>query len=380
MMKNFTFHNPTKLIFGKGCLSELRAQIPKEARILITYGGGSVVRNGILQQVEDYLEGYTVFEFGGIESNPDCATLDKAIAYGRSCDCTYLVAVGGGSVLDGTKLIAAGIKTTDASAWEMVQQKRYTAALPYGTVLTVPATGSEMNRGSVISNRATGEKFSFYSEFPIFSLLDPTFTYTLSEHQVACGIADIFVHTLEQYLTYPGQSGVMDRLAEGLLLNILDFAPLRLESPQDYDVACEYMLSATIGLNGFLSMGVDEDWSTHAIGHELTALAGTTHGASLVMILPALLEVMRPEKEQKVLQMGRRVFGLKHPTFRDVVEKVKDFIHSLGLSTSIKEEGISPEVVLEIDRRFSKRGKSYGERGIVTPDKISQILRLSSEL
>lgn len=379
-MKNFTFHNPTKLIFGKGSLARLSFEIPKGAIILITYGGGSVVRNGILQKVREELDGFEVHEFGGIEANPDCSTLDQAIAYGRKCGCTYLLAVGGGSVLDGTKLIAAGIRTTDASAWEMVKRKYYRDALPYGTVLTVPATGSEMNNGSVISNRAVGEKFSFYSEYPKFSILDPTFTYTLSEHQVACGIADTFVHILEQYLTYPGQSGVMDRMAEGLLMNVLDFAPLRLKSPDDYDVACEYMLSATIGLNGFLSMGVEEDWATHALGHELTALAGVTHGASLTMILPSLLRVMKSEKEQKVRQMGRRVFGLQDPSFDEVVSYVEGFIHRLGLHASIQEAGISPDVVKEMARRFTDRGYSLGEKGIVTPEKVGEILKLSSGL
>ncbi len=379
-MHNFTFHNPTRLIFGKGSLSELRRQIPNDARILLTFGGGSVVRNGILQQVKDCLSGLAVFEFGGIESNPDCSTIDRAIVYGRECGCTFLIAVGGGSVLDATKLIAAGIKTPSLSGWEILKQKRYTDILPYGTVLTVPATGSEMNRGAVISNRAKKEKFSFYSEFPRFSILDPTFTYTLSDHQVACGIADTFVHILEQYLTYPGQSGVMDRLSEGLLMNILDFAPLRLKSPEDYDVACEYMLSATVGLNGFLSMGVDQDWSTHAIGHELTALTETTHGASLAMILPALIQVMRPEKERKVLQLGSRVFGLITPKFEEVVNCIKDFFHSLGLFASIKEAKISPIIIEEIEQRFYDRGYALGENGIVTPEKISRVLRISSGL
>ena len=384
-MKNFDFRNPTRLIFGKGCVAaKLRDALPKEARtLLLTYGGGSIIKNGIYDEVMAQLEGLEVIPFGGIEANPDAATLDKAIALGREKQADFVLAVGGGSVLDGSKVISAGIPTLRHTAWEIVRSGEYDGFVPLGTVLTVPATGSEMNRGAVISNRALGEKFAFYSEYPSFSLLDPTYTYTLPPRQVAAGIADTFVHIMEQYLTYPGQSGVMDRMAEGVLLNLLDFAPLRLAKDDDYDLACEYLLSATMGLNGFLGMGVEQDWATHRIGHEFTALLGITHGISLVMIFPSLLRVMKEYKLAKVAQLGRRVFGLKGESdeelFEPTVQAIERFIRSLGLPASFKEGGVDRATGETVARRFEERGYSLGEKGICTPSKIRAIIEKAYE-
>lgn len=384
-MRNFDFKNPTRLVFGKDCVSrKLRDLLPDGTRkILLTYGGGSVIKNGIYDTVMASLEGYDVVPFGGIEANPDVHTLERAITTGRETGIDFILAVGGGSVLDGSKLIAAGIRTPRLSAWEIVRSGEYDGFVPMGTVLTVPATGSEMNRGAVISNRALGEKYAFYSEYPLFSLLDPTYTYTLPPKQVAAGIADTFVHILEQYLTYPGQSGVMDRMAEGVLLNVLDFAPLRLEKNDDYDVASEYLLSVTMGLNGFLGMGVEQDWATHRIGHEFTALLGITHGVSLVMILPSLLRVLKAHKLAKTAQLGRRVFGLQGKTdeelFEPTVQAIEQFIRSLGLPASLKEGGVPRETGEEVARRFKERGTTLGEGGICTPDKIREIIEKAYE-
>lgn len=383
-MKNFTFHNPTKLVFGKGALARLQSLLPADVKtILLLFGGGSVVRNGIYDQVLSELSGYRVVPFGGIEPNPDCTTIDKAILVGREEKVDLILAVGGGSVLDASKVIAAGVYMEEfMPSWEMVVNRHYEGAIPLGTVLTVPATGSEMNSGSVISNRATEEKFSYYSKHPLFSILDPLYTYTLSGHQVSCGIADAFMHTLEQYLTYSGQSGVMDRMAEGILLNILDFAPKAMLQDEDYDAACEYMLSATIALNGFLRLGVVEDWVTHQIGHEITALTGTTHGASLMMILPWVMRVLKVEKESKLLQFGERVYGIREGEREErisrVIEATESFIHSLGLATSLKEANISTEVAEKIAQRFETRGGVYGENGISTPKVIREILMASA--
>lgn len=380
-MINFEFYNPTKLIFGKGQVKQLHTLVPENSKILLTYGGGSIKKNGIYDEVLRELNGYEVIPFGGIEPNPDCSTIDQAIALGKKEQVDFVLAVGGGSVVDASKVIATGI-LSELSSWELVLDGRFTGSLPLGVVLTVPATGSEMNRGSVISNRETEEKFSYYSQHPKFSILDPTYTYTLSEHQVACGIADIFMHTLEQYLTFAGQSGVMDRMAEGILLNLLDFAPKRMKEPKDYDVACEYMLSATIALNGMLSMGVEEDWLTHKIGHEVTALTGTTHGASLMMILPSLMYVLREPKRSKLLQLGKRVYGINNGTDEEIIDstitRTVEFIHSLGLSASLKEANIAPSVGEEVAKRFEERGDSWGERKIGTPEKIREILMQSS--
>ncbi|MDO5036502.1 MAG: iron-containing alcohol dehydrogenase [Porphyromonas sp.] len=379
-MNNFTFHNPTKIVFGCGSVAQLSKLIPEGTKtILLTYGGGSIVRLGIYDQVIQQLERYEVIPFGGIEPNPDCHTLDKAIAIAKEKEVDLVLAVGGGSVIDGSKVIAAGVFSSYTTSWEMVINGEFKGSIPLGTVLTVPATGSEMNAGAVISNRATREKYGYRAQHPLFSVLDPTYTYTLSQHQVACGIADVWMHTLEQYLTYPGQSNLMDRMAEGVLSNVLDFAPLRLEKSDDYDVACEYMLSATIALNGFLGMGVEQDWVTHKIGHEVTALTGATHGASLMMILPSVLRVMRAEKEAKLLQMGIRVFRMTDPTAEEVIIKIEDFIHSLGLAASLTEAGISKEVAVEIADRFEERGESWGEGQHATPERIREILLLASK-
>lgn len=376
-MKNFIFCNPTKLIFGQGSINKISKQIPQGSKILLTYGGGSIIKNGIYDQVMAQLKGYEIISFGGIESNPDAATIDRAIATARDQKCTFILAVGGGSVIDASKAIAMGVKAP-MDCWEMVTTYYRGECLPLGTVLTVPATGSEMNPGAVISNRATQEKFSMVGEHPVFSILDPTYTYTLSQHQVACGIADAFMHTLEQYLTFPGQSGVMDRMAEGLLLNILEIAPRLIQDNTDYDTACEYMLSATFGLNYFLAMGVEEDWLTHRLGHELTALAGVTHGASLMMLLPSVMRVMLPEKRDKIIQMGRRVFGISgldnDATVQATLQAVEKFIHSLGLASSMKEGQIASEVAEEMIRRFHQRGTPLGTLESATPDKIQLII------
>lgn len=376
-MKNFIFCNPTKLIFGQGSIKEISKQIPQGSKILLTYGGGSIIKNGIYDQVISQLTGYEIIPFGGIESNPDAATIDRAITTARDEKCTFILAVGGGSVIDASKAIAMGVKAP-MNCWEMVTTYYRGECLPLGTVLTVPATGSEMNPGAVISNRATQEKFSMVGEHPVFSILDPTYTYTLSQHQVACGIADAFMHTLEQYLTFPGQSGVMDRMAEGLLLNILEIAPRLIQDHTDYDTACEYMLSATFGLNYFLAMGVEEDWLTHRLGHELTALAGVTHGASLMMLLPSVMRVMLPEKRDKIIQMGRRVFGISgldnDATVQATLQAVEKFIHSLGLASSMKEGQIASEVAEEMIRRFHQRGTPLGTLESATPDKIQLII------
>lgn len=376
-MKNFIFCNPTKLIFGQGSIQKISQEVPEGSKILLTYGGGSIIKNGVFDQVMAQLKGFKVIPFGGIESNPDATTIDRAIATAREQKCTFILAVGGGSVIDASKAIAMGVKAP-MQCWEMVTTHYRGECLPLGTVLTVPATGSEMNPGAVISNRATQEKFSIVSEHPIFSILDPTYTYTLSQHQVACGIADTFMHTLEQYLTFPGQSGVMDRMAEGLLLNILDIAPRLIRDHTDYDTACEYMLSATFGLNYFLSMGVEEDWLTHRIGHELTALAGVTHGASLMMLLPSVMRVMLPEKRDKIIQMGKRVFGItgldNDATVQATIKAVEQFIHSLGLASSMKEGLIATKVAEEIIHRFHQRGSSLGTLRSATPEKIRLII------
>ncbi len=376
-MENFVFQNPTKLIFGQGMIARLSKEIPAGKRILITFGGGSVKRNGVYEQVKEALKNFETFEFWGIEANPKIETLRKAIQLGKENQVDFLVAVGGGSVLDGTKLIAAGL-LYEGDAWDLVLKGRTNMALPMGTVLTLPATGSEMNSGAVISKLETAEKFAFYSKHPVFSILDPTVTFTLPLHQIACGIADTFVHVMEQYLTTTGQSRLMDRWAEGILHSLIEIAPKILEKQDNYDLMADFMLCATTGLNGFIAMGVHQDWATHMIGHELTALNGLTHGATLTIVFPGLLRTLKHNKQDKILQYGERIWGITEGSEEERIEKTicqtEAFFKTLGLPTRLKDAQIGEETILEIEKRFNERNVAFGENQDVTGTIAREIL------
>lgn len=376
-MDNFIFQNPTKLVFGEGQISKLAELLPVNANLMLTFGGGSVKKNGIYDQVKEALKGREYIEFWGIEPNPRVETLRKAIKQGKENGINYLLAVGGGSVLDGTKLIAAGI-ADEMDAWDIVMDGVAKQQIPFASVLTVPATGSEMNSAAVISRDETQEKYGFFGGYPQFSILDPTVTYSLSEYQVACGLADAFTHVLEQYMTTPGQSRLMDRWAEGVLLSVKEIAPEIKKNPRDYDLMADYMLSATLALNDFIRMGITQDWATHQIGHELTALHGITHGHSLAIVMPATLRVLKEQKKGKLLQYGERIFGITQGTEEERVDKAiemtEQFYQSLGLSTRLSEEGVGKDTIETIAARFNERDAAYGEQENVTGDVTRQIL------
>lgn len=376
-MENFIFQNPTKLIFGKGMIAELSKMIPADKRIMITFGGGSVKKNGVYDQVLKSLQGRDYIEFWGIEPNPSIETLRKAIALGKEKKAGFLLAVGGGSVIDGTKLISAGL-LYEGDAWDLVKKGASRQTVPLGTVLTLPATGSEMNSGAVISRHETQEKYPFYSNYPVFSILDPETTFTLPPHQIACGLADTFVHVMEQYMTATGQSRLMDRWAEGILSTLIEIAPEIREDRQNYDLMADFMLSATMGLNGFIALGVSQDWATHMIGHELTALHGLTHGATLAIVFGGTLRTLRKQKQEKILQYGKRVWGItegpEEQRIDRTIEKTEEFFRSLGLSTRLHEENIGEETIREIERRFNERGAAFGEAGNVDGNIARQIL------
>ncbi|HBG24185.1 MAG: alcohol dehydrogenase [Bacteroidetes bacterium GWF2_41_61] len=378
-MNNFIFHNPTKLIFGKGTIASLSTEIPKERRVLVTFGGGSVKNNGVYDQVKEALKEHTYFEFWGIEPNPTIETLRKAIKLGKEKSCDFVLAVGGGSVADGSKLIASGI-LYDGEPWDIVIKREYSTekSLPLACVLTLPATGSEMNRGAVISKKETNEKFAFYSNTPLFSILDPQTTYTLPDFQISCGLADTFVHVIEQYLTTPGQSPLMDRWAEGILKTIVEIAPRIIDDRTNYDDMATFMLSATMALNGFISMGVTQDWATHMIGHELTALHGLTHAHTLAIILPGTMWVMRSEKGDKMIQYGKRVFGVdiqdRDEAIVEIIRRTEDFFLMLGFKIKLSENGVTIKTIDEIERRFTERNYKLGENRSVTPAVAREIL------
>lgn len=380
-MRNFEFVNPTRLVFGKGAIANLNQLIPTTKKIMITFGGGSVKSNGVYDQVKAALKDHNTVEFWGIEPNPTYETLSKAVKLGREEKIDFLLAVGGGSVIDGTKFIAAAIPYTAGEEWNLVlDNSLITTTMPLASVLTLPATGSEMNNGAVISRIETKEKYPFFAEtnFPVFSILDPEATYTLPKFQIACGVVDTYVHTVEQYLTIPVGTLLMDRWAEGILQTLVEIAPgLRNDTP-DYETRSEFMLSATMGLNGFIAMGVAQDWATHLIGHELTALHGLTHGVTLAIVYPALLRVMREQKRVKLLQYGQRVWGITEGTEDERIDKTiaatENFFREMGLPTRLSEVKVGDETIEEIVRRFTERKTVLGERGNITPDRVREIL------
>lgn len=377
-MFNFIFQNTTKLVFGRGQIAQLQHLIPKDKKVLITFGGGSVKRNGVYDQVTEALKDHNRIEFWGIEPNPAVETLRKAVQLGLEQKVDMLLAVGGGSVLDGTKLIAAAIAEPEKDAWEIVKSGTASKQIPFASVMTLPATGSEMNNGAVISCHETKEKFSFRGDYPEFSILDPETTYSLPAHQIACSLADIVVHCFEQYMTTTGQSRVLDRWAEGVIATAMEIAPKIQADQHNYDLMCDYMYSATMALNNFIRMGVTQDWSTHQIGHELTALCGVTHGESLAIVYPGTIDVLREQKKGKLLQFGSRVLGINEGTEEEridkVIEKIEAFFKSLGLATRLSEKKIGVDVVEEITRRFNERNVHLGEAHNVTGDVAREIL------
>ena len=378
-MKNFTFQNTTKLIFGKGQIAKLSKELPKGKRILVTFGGGSVKKNGVYDQVKAALDGFDYIEFWGIEPNPKVETLRKAVAVCKEEKIDFILAVGGASVHDGTKLIAAAAMI-EADAWDLVlNPSLQNGTLPFASVMTLPATGSEMNKGAVISNNATGEKYGYYNTYPVFSILDPECTFSLPAFQVSCGIADTFVHVIEQYLTIAECSPLMDRWAEGILQTLIEIAPKIRENQCDYDAMSNFMICATMGLNGFVAMGVPQDWATHMIGHEITALTGTTHGQTLVLVLPRLMNVMREQKADKIVQFGERVFGIvegsKEERIDSTIAATKAFFKSLNLATEFEELSIGSDVLDEIVRRFKQRGTLLGENSNIDFAIVEKILK-----
>ncbi len=379
-MKNFTFQNTTKLIFGKGTIARLTKEIPSGVRLMVTFGGGSVRSNGVYEQVVQALAGREFVEFWGIEPNPRVETLRRAVKLGKEQGIDYLLAVGGGSVADGTKLIAASIRSA-VDPWEIVLNTgKMGEVIPYATVMTLPATGSEMNLNAVISNDATDEKYGMgVPRYPEFSILDPETTFSLPDEQIAYGICDTFVHVAEQYMTTAGQSPLMDRWAEGILLTLIETAPKIRADKHDYNAMADYMLSATMALNGFIAMGVSQDWATHGIGHELTALHGISHGQTLAIVLPAMMRVMRAQKMSKLLQYGERVWGIVDGTPEQraawAIEHTEKFFRSLGLATRLGELNVGEETIAEIERRFTTRGTVLGEGRNIDGAKAAEILR-----
>ena len=383
-MNNFNFYNPVKILFGKGKIAELNKNIPADAKILMTYGGGSIHKNGVYEQVKLALKGYNLVEFGGIEPNPHYETLMKAVEIVKAEKIDFLLAVGGGSVLDGTKFIAAAALYDGESAWDIAaKQLSVSKALPLGAVLTLAATGSEMNSGGVITRESTQEKFAFGSPvlFPKFSVLDPHITFSLPQRQVANGIVDAFVHVIEQYLTYPVNSPVQDRLAEGILLTLIEEGPKAstAETP-DYENRANLMWAATMALNGLLSTGVKSDWSTHMIGHELTAFHGIDHAVTLAIVLPGVMRLMKDKRREKLLQYATRVWNINEGTdeqkIETAIQQTESFFRQVGISTLLSEHQVGQDTIDRIVERFTQRKmRAVGAQQDVSIADVGELLK-----
>ena len=381
-MENFTFQNPTKIVFGAGQISALSELVPATSRVLLIYGSGSIKQNGVYDQVRKALAGREIVECGGVEANPDFDTLMPFVQMAREVPDTFILAVGGGSVLDGAKFVAAAANYA-GDPWQILVDHGATvqAALPLGTVLTLPGTGSEANGAAVISRRAIQEKLHFIapSVFPIFSILDPKVTMSLPTRQTANGIGDAFVHVLEQYLTYPVGAAVQDRFAESVLRVLIEEGAKVLTSPNDYAARANVMWATTMALNGILSPGVPQDWASHMIGHELTALHGIDHARTLAVVVPSLLEVQKKQKWDKLLQYGERVWDLREgsPESRvtAAIERTRSWFESLGIATKLSAYVIPGNTAGEVSARLEKRGlTAIGERADISPTVVQTIL------
>ncbi|MBJ2174479.1 iron-containing alcohol dehydrogenase [Aureibaculum sp. A20] len=385
-MNNFEFRNPTKIIFGKGSIEKLKNEIPQDAKVLLLYGGGSIKKNGIYEQVTSALADVDMIEFGGIPANPEYAVLLKALKVIKEEEITYLLAVGGGSVIDGTKFLSAAALYEGDTPWDILAKSiRTEKGMPFGTVLTLPATGSEMNSGSVITRSETKEKLAMGGPglFPIFSILDPQVIASVPTRQLANGLADSFTHVLEQYLTYSVGALLQDRFAESILQTIVEVAPKVLKDPSDYDAASNFMWSCTMALNGLIQQGVPSDWAVHAMGHELTALFGIDHARTLAVIAPSHYKYNFEAKKEKLAQYGERVWNITDGSIDDkayaAIEKTVDFFHQLGIDTKLSDYTKDFEGTAEkIAQRFTDRGwLGLGEYKTLSPDKVEKIVKMA---
>ncbi len=385
-MKNFEFKNPTKIIFGKDTIKKLETEVPKDAKVLLVYGGGSIKKNGIYNKVIKALANIELIEFGGIPANPEYEVLLKALKLIKEEKITYLLAVGGGSVIDGVKFLSAAALYEGDTPWDILAKNIKTEkGMPFGTVLTLPATGSEMNSGSVITRAETKEKLAMGGPglFPVFSILDPQVVSSIPERQLANGLMDAYTHVLEQYMTYPSGALLQDRFAESILLTLIEIAPKVLKDPTDYEATSNFMWCCTMALNGLIQKGVPTDWAVHAMGHELTALFGIDHARTLAVIAPSHYTFNFETKKEKLAQYGSRVWNITEGSIDDkayaAIEKTTEFFHSLGIDTKLSDYTKDYEGTAEkIAQRFTDRGwKGLGEHQSLSPDKVEKIVKMA---
>jgi len=385
-MNNFEFKNPTKIIFGKDKIANLAKEIPANAKILMLYGGGSIKSNGIYDQVKKALSAFEVVEFGGIPANPEYAVLMEALEVIKAQKITFLLAVGGGSVIDGTKFLSAAAEYEGESPWDLLTSgKPSLKGMPFGTVLTLPATGSEMNSGYVITRKETKEKLASGGPalYPQFSILDPQVISSIPQKQIANGLADAYTHVMEQYMTYPSDSLLQDRFAESILQTLIEVAPAILKDASDYQAASNFMWSCTMALNGLIGQGVPQDWAVHMMGHELTALFGIDHARTLAIISPSHYRYNLESKKEKLAQYAERIWGVNSGSIEDKakagIDKTEEFFHSLGIKTKLSEYTADYSGTAEIvSKRFTDRGwLGLGEHHVLAPADAAKIVEMS---
>jgi NADP-dependent alcohol dehydrogenase len=387
-MNNFELYNPTNYIFGKGQTEKLTTLIPQGSKILLAYGGGSIFKNDVYNQVKSALTGFEIVEFGGIEPNPRFETLMKAVEIIREQNLTFILAVGGGSVIDGVKFISGAVHY-EGNPIDILKNyvlfKDVTKVIPFGTVLTLPATGSEMNSGAVVTIEATQEKLVLGGSalFPKFSICDPTVIASLPQRQIQNGVVDAFTHVMEQYLTYPHDALLQDRFAESILQTLIEIGPAVAENPTDYKLASNFMWCATMALNGLIQKGVPSDWATHMIGHELTALYEIDHARTLAIIGPNLYRVLFETKKEKLAQYGKRVWNITGNSTEEIAEKAIEktvaFFHTMGMKTKLSENTENYQNTADfIVQRFQERKwLAMGEKQNITLEKVREIVEMS---
>ena len=387
-MLNFELYNPVNYVFGKGQIEKLTDLVPSNTKILLAYGGGSIFKNGVYDQVKAALPNHDIVEFGGIEPNPRFETLMKAVEIIRAEKIGFILAVGGGSVIDGVKFISAAVNFEGDEADILKKRilfKDVATVIPFGTVLTLPATGSEMNSGAVVTIEATQEKLTLGGSalFPVFSIVDPTVITSLPKRQLQNGVVDAFTHVMEQYLTYTHDALLQDRISESILQTLIEIGPDVVENPSDYKLASNFVWSATMALNGLIQKGVPSDWATHMIGHELTALYEIDHARTLAIIGPNLYRVMFDTKKEKLAQYGQRVWNIQGNSTEEIaekaIEKTVEFFHKMGMKTKISENAENIEKTADfIVNRFEERGwKAMGEKQNITLEKVRAIVEMS---
>ncbi|WP_138418826.1 iron-containing alcohol dehydrogenase [Aquibacillus sediminis] len=358
-MNNFTYHNPTKLIFGKAQTEQLTAEVPKYGKkVLMVYGGGSIKRNGLYDLVKEKLAEIDaeVFELPGVEPNPRVSTARKGIDICKKEGIDFLLAVGGGSTIDCTKAIAVGAKT-DTDIWDIVTKKAVAEdALPFGTVLTLAATGSEMNAGSVITNWETNEKHGWGSPYayPKFSILDPVNTFSVPRNQTVYGIVDMMSHALEHYFHHETNTLLQDRMVEGLLQTVIETAPKLLEDLESYEHRATILYNGTMALNGMVNMGYQGDWATHNLEHAVSAVHDIPHGGGLAILFPHWMKHTLDANVGRFKQLAERVFEVEAEgkSDREValegIEKLREFWNSIGAPSRLADYEITEDSVEEM--------------------------------